>query len=53
MQVIRNEADTPPRLQAAQVGLLSPLARSRYDGAMLVRSRWEAEKARRDAGVRS
>ncbi|KAL4069338.1 reactive mitochondrial oxygen species modulator 1-domain-containing protein [Scleroderma citrinum] len=45
--VIRNEADLPPHLQAAQIQFQSPLVRSRYEGAMLMRARWEAEKARR------
>ncbi|KAG1716778.1 hypothetical protein ID866_376 [Astraeus odoratus] len=45
--VIRNEADFPPHLQAAQMQLLSPLVRSRYEGAMLMRARCEAEKNRR------
>ncbi|KIJ68776.1 hypothetical protein HYDPIDRAFT_107021 [Hydnomerulius pinastri MD-312] len=45
--VIRNDALLPPHLQAAQIQLLSPLVRSRADGAMLMRARWDAEKARR------
>ncbi|KAN0100932.1 Reactive mitochondrial oxygen species modulator 1 domain containing protein [Tylopilus felleus] len=45
--VIRNDALLPPHLQAAQMQLLPPLVRSRAEGAMLIRARWEAEKARR------
>ncbi|KIM62201.1 hypothetical protein SCLCIDRAFT_1215261 [Scleroderma citrinum Foug A] len=45
--VIRNEGDLPAHLQAAQIQLMSPVVRSRYEGAMLMRARWEAEKARR------
>ncbi|KAF9243767.1 reactive mitochondrial oxygen species modulator 1-domain-containing protein [Melanogaster broomeanus] len=47
--VIRNDALLPPQLQAAQIQLLSPLVRSKAEGAMLMRARWEAEKARRTA----
>jgi len=47
--VIRNDALLPPHLQAAQMQFLPPLVRSRAEGAMLIRARWEAEKARRTA----
>ncbi|KAF9229691.1 hypothetical protein BS17DRAFT_771796 [Gyrodon lividus] len=47
--VIRNDALLPPHLQTAQMQLLSPLVRSRAEGAMLMRARWDAEKARRTA----
>ncbi|KAG9314677.1 hypothetical protein JVU11DRAFT_5482 [Chiua virens] len=47
IQVIRNDALLPPHLQAVQMQLLPPLVRSRAEGAMLIRARWDAEKARR------
>jgi hypothetical protein len=48
-QVIRQDALIPPQLEAAHIQMLaaSPLVRSRQDGAMLMRARWEAEKQRR------
>ncbi|KAH0838622.1 reactive mitochondrial oxygen species modulator 1-domain-containing protein [Lanmaoa asiatica] len=45
--VIRNDGLLPPYLQVAQMQLLPPLVRSRAEGAMLIRARWDAEKARR------
>ncbi|KAF8550306.1 hypothetical protein OG21DRAFT_1514170 [Imleria badia] len=45
--VIRNDALLPPHLQAAQMQPFPPLVRSRAEGAMLIRARWDAEKARR------
>ncbi|KAI9572629.1 reactive mitochondrial oxygen species modulator 1-domain-containing protein [Boletus coccyginus] len=46
--VIRNDALSPPHLQA-QMQLFPPLVRSRAEGALFIRARWEAEKARRTA----
>ncbi|KAH7883929.1 reactive mitochondrial oxygen species modulator 1-domain-containing protein [Phlebopus sp. FC_14] len=45
--VIRNDALLPPHMEAAQMQFLSPLVRSKTEGALLVRARWDAEKARR------
>ncbi|KAG1757949.1 hypothetical protein EDB19DRAFT_1891597 [Suillus lakei] len=47
--VIRNDALLPPHMEAARLQLLPPLVRSRAEGAMLVRARWDAERARRTA----
>lgn len=47
--VIRNEGDIPPHLQPVSMQLASPLIRSRYEGAMRMRARWEAEKARQQS----
>jgi len=47
--VIRNDGLLPPHLQVAQMKLLPPVVRSRAEGAMLIRARWDAEKARRTA----
>ncbi|EIW86377.1 hypothetical protein CONPUDRAFT_43126, partial [Coniophora puteana RWD-64-598 SS2] len=41
--VIRNDALLPPHMQAAQLQLLPPITRSKAEGAMLMRSRWNAE----------
>lgn len=47
--VIRNDALLPPHMEAARLQLLPPLVRSKAEGAMLVRARWDAERARRTA----
>ncbi|KAI6045172.1 reactive mitochondrial oxygen species modulator 1-domain-containing protein [Pisolithus marmoratus] len=47
--VIRNEGDFPPHLQPVSMQFASPLVRSRYEGAMRMRARWEAEKARQQS----
>lgn len=46
-QVIRNDALLPPHIEAARLQLLPPLVRSKAEGAMLMRARWDAERARR------
>lgn len=47
--VIRNEGDVPLHLQPVSMQFASPLVRSRYEGAMRMRARWEAEKARQQS----
>lgn len=47
--VIRNDGLLPPHMEAARLQLLPPLVRSKAEGAMLVRARWDAERARRTA----
>lgn len=48
-QVIRNDALLPPHMEAARLQLLPPLVRTKAEGAILIRSRWDAERARRTA----
>jgi hypothetical protein len=42
--VIRSDALVPPHLEAARMQLLSPMIRSKADGAALMRARWDAER---------
>jgi len=42
--VIRSDALVPPHLGAARMQLLSPMIRSKADGAALMRARWDAER---------
>ncbi|KDQ54814.1 hypothetical protein JAAARDRAFT_37920 [Jaapia argillacea MUCL 33604] len=44
--VIRTDTMLPPHVEAARMHLLSPVMRSRADGAALLRARWQAEKNR-------
>jgi hypothetical protein len=44
LQVIRSDALMPPHLEAARMQLLSPMIRSKADGAVLTRARWDAER---------
>jgi len=48
-QVIRNDGLLPPHMEAARLQLLPPLVRTKAEGAMLIRARWDAEKARKIA----
>jgi hypothetical protein len=44
MKVIRSDALVPPHIEAARMQLLSPIIRSKADGAALMRARWDAER---------
>jgi len=42
--VIRSDALVSPHLEAARLQLLSPMIRSKADGAAFMRARWDAER---------
>ncbi|KIM84641.1 hypothetical protein PILCRDRAFT_818225 [Piloderma croceum F 1598] len=46
--VIRSDALVPPHIEAARMQLLSPIIRSKADGAALMRARWDAERKLRE-----
>ena len=46
-QVIRNDGLLPPHMEAARLQLLPPLVRSKAEGAIQIRARWDAERARK------
>jgi hypothetical protein len=48
MKVIRSDALVPPHIEAARMQILSPIIRSKADGAALMRARWDAERKLRE-----
>jgi len=44
--VIRNDAVLPPHLEAARLQLSQPILRSREEGIVMMRRRWDMEKLR-------
>lgn len=46
-QVIRNDGELPPHLEASRLQLTSPMMRSRTDGLTNMRLQWAREKTQR------